>query len=346
MTRLGLTRVNDILDGHTISLPTNLTVVGDSCRGVLTQTASQLGYDVRWVDEESRARELHVPYQIHPGDCGPTLIVGRVRSIVRTTTHEGVIVAYDTSTEVYTIRFQDFTTELWTLQHVQQHLLPDNLNDTWTEEDRATLRSRILGVWVQTNRTTTQETPLITCEFDFSVLKSTTTRCPYNQDHVSVTCRKGQAHIIEATVTSTTVQTGRRHPRGVNTKRSRPLTKTNNVPLDESRWDLLQLETSRENLIQHWIQSWQALTTWEKNGDRTIHWSISTTLNRHFNLDVIIGGWNLTEDPSYPFFHPVGCPIPAGTRALVPLYQYIEADTPTSWFNNPESMWVVMVYST
>jgi hypothetical protein len=150
MTRLGLTRVKDILDGHTISLPANLTVVGDSCRGVLTQAASQLGYTVRWVDEEIRARELHVPYQIRPGDCVPALIDGRVRSIVRKTTHEGVIVSYDTSTEVYTIQFQDFTIQLWTLQHVQQHWLPDNLNDTWTEEDRSALRSRILGVWVQT----------------------------------------------------------------------------------------------------------------------------------------------------------------------------------------------------
>jgi hypothetical protein len=55
------------------------------------------------------------------------------------------------------------------------------------------------------------------------------------------------------------------------------------------------------------MQSWQALTTWEKNGGRTIHWSISTALARHFNLDAIVGGLNLTADLSYPFFHPVGC---------------------------------------
>ena len=530
MTRLGLTRIKDTLDGHTIALPANLTMVGDSCRGVLTQAASQLGYTVSWVDEEHRASELHVPYQIRPGDRGPALIGGRVRSIERRTTHEGVIVAHDTSTEVYTIQFQDFTTQLWTLQQVQQHWLPDNLNDTWTEEDRAALRSRILGVWAQTtssdvmvtrtphptllsstpwtkravwftcrmlwdfppgfreflsttgskndirlasdlctrkaifwapkstwlwksssvsnragwmvlaesyrvekgevlltvrslhqdehhrngdirvtskengpsirrlildhsrragltivlseeelgdqtqytgtaslpqqartaetpppprnfrrtlgNRTTTQETPLVTCEFDFSALKPLTTRWPYNQGHVSVTCRKGQARIIEAPVTSTTAQTGRRHPKGVNIKRSRPLTKTNVFPLDESRWAVLQLETPRENVIQHWMQSWQALTTWEKNGGRTIHWSISTALARHFNLDAIVGGWNLTADPSYPFFHPVGPSIPVGTRALVPLYQYSEADIPMSWLNKPESMWVVMVYPT
>jgi hypothetical protein len=53
MTRLGLTRVKDILDGHTIALPTNLTMVGDSYRAVLIQAASQLGYTVSWVDEES-----------------------------------------------------------------------------------------------------------------------------------------------------------------------------------------------------------------------------------------------------------------------------------------------------
>ncbi len=177
------------------------------------------------------------------------------------------------------------------------------------------------------NRTTK---PLITREFDFSTLKPTTIRWSYNQGHVSVTCRKGQARIIEAPVTSTTTQTGRRHPRGVNTKRSQPLTKTNAFPLDESRWAVLQLETPGENVIQHWMQSWQSLTTWEKNGGRTIHWSISTALDRNFNLDTIVGGWNLTADPSYPFFYPVGCSIPVGTRALVPLYQYSEAETPMS----------------
>ncbi len=87
---LGLTRVKDILDGHTIALPANLTMVGDSGRGILIQAASQLGYTVSWVDEESRARELHAPYQIQTGDFGPALIGGLVRSIVRRTTHEGV----------------------------------------------------------------------------------------------------------------------------------------------------------------------------------------------------------------------------------------------------------------
>jgi hypothetical protein len=111
---------------------------------------ARLRRKLSWVDEKSRARELHVPYQIRPGDRGPALIGGRVPSIVRRTTHEGVMVSYDISTEVYTIQFQDFTTKLWTLQHIQQHWLPDNLNDTWTEEDKAALRSRILGVWAQT----------------------------------------------------------------------------------------------------------------------------------------------------------------------------------------------------
>ncbi len=161
MTRLGLTRVKDILDGHTIALPANLTMVGDSGRDILIQTASQLGYVVSWVDEGSRARELHAPYQIRPGDFGPTLICGRVRSIVRRTTHEGVIVAHNTSTDVYTIQFQDFTTQLWTLQHVQWYWLPDNLNDTWTEEDRAALRSRILGKWAQT---TSSDVMVTRCE--------------------------------------------------------------------------------------------------------------------------------------------------------------------------------------
>ncbi len=95
----------------------------------------------------------------------------------------------------------------------------------------------------------------IICEFDFSTLKPTTTRCPHSQQFVSITCRKGQERIIEDHGNSTTEQTDRRHPRGVATKKSRPLTKVNTFPLDESRCDLLQLETSLENVIQDWIQS-------------------------------------------------------------------------------------------
>jgi hypothetical protein len=51
-------------------------------------------------------------------------------------------------------------------------------------------------------------------------------------------------------------------------------------------------------------------------------------------------------DPSYPSFYPVGRPIPAGARTLVPLYQYIEEDTPISWFTSPESMWIFIVQAT
>ena len=106
-----------------------------------------------WVDEKHQTCEPREPYQIRPGDHGPALIGGRVRSVVRRITHEGVIVSYDTSTEVYTIQFQDFTTQLWTLQLIQQHWVSDNLSDTWTDDDRAALRSRILGVWAQTTLT-------------------------------------------------------------------------------------------------------------------------------------------------------------------------------------------------
>jgi hypothetical protein len=144
MTRLGLTRVKDTLDGHTIALPANLMIVGDSGRGVLTQAASQLGYTVIWVDEENRASELQVPYQIRPGDCGPALIGGRVRSIERRTTHEGVIVAHDTSTEVYTIQFQDFTTQLLTAR--QEAFRNKKINVLVKECFRAVLLQPVEGM--------------------------------------------------------------------------------------------------------------------------------------------------------------------------------------------------------
>ena len=105
------------------------------------------------------------------------------------------------------------------------------------------------------NRPTTQETPRITCEFDFSALKPTTTRWPHSQHFVSVTCRKGQAHIIEDHANLTTTQEGRNPSLGVAVRKRRTLAKASTFPLDESRWALLQLETSHENVVQHWIQS-------------------------------------------------------------------------------------------
>jgi hypothetical protein len=88
-----------------------------------------------------------------------------------------------------------------------------------------------------------------------------------------------------------------RHPSlGVAARKRRTLAKASTFPLDESRWALFQLEMSHENVVQHWLQSWQALSTWEKNGGRTIHWAISTALPQHFHLDSVAGGWNLTAD--------------------------------------------------
>ena len=174
---------------------------------------------------------------------------------------------------------------------------------------------------------------------------NSTSRRPHNQHHVSVICRTGQARIIEDHANSGTEQAGRRHSRGVAAKKNGLSPKPAPSP-STNLGGSPQIDTSRENVVHHWIQSCQALTTWEKNGGRTINWSISTALAQHYHLDSIIVGWNLTADPLCPSFHPVGCPIPAGTRALVPLYQYNEEDTPMSWFTSSESMWVAMVYPT
>jgi hypothetical protein len=116
MTRLGLTRVKDTLDGHTIALPANLTMVGDSCRGVLTQAASQLGYVVSWVDEENRSHELYVPYQILPGDRVPALMGGRSNTFNST--------GYQTTLTIHGRRKTEqlSTLESWVYGHKQRHL--------------------------------------------------------------------------------------------------------------------------------------------------------------------------------------------------------------------------------
>jgi hypothetical protein len=94
------------------------------------------------------------------------------------------------------------------------------------------------------NRPTTQETPRIICEFDFSSLKPTTTRWSHNQHSVSVSSRKGQTRIIEVPANSTTEQTDRRYSRGVNSKKNRTLAKTTPFPLTNlvgtsSKWKCL-----------------------------------------------------------------------------------------------------------
>ena len=59
------------------------------------------------------------------------------------------------------------------------------------------------------------------------------------------------------------------------------------------------------------------------NNKIQVHWSSCTCLAKCYQLDSIIGGWNLTLDTSYISFYPTGSTIPAGTRQLIPLYQSI-----------------------
>ncbi len=59
------------------------------------------------------------------------------------------------------------------------------------------------------------------------------------------------------------------------------------------------------------------------NNKIQVQWSISTSLAKCYQLDSIIGGWNLTVGTSYISFYPTGSIIPAGARELVPLYQTI-----------------------
>jgi hypothetical protein len=99
-----------------------------------------------------RERDPREPYQIRRGDYGLTL-GSQLRAFSHTKNNTwGVIVGYDTPTEMYTIQFQDFTTQLqlWTLPLIQRHCVPDNLDDTWSDEDRVALRSGIVSVWSQT----------------------------------------------------------------------------------------------------------------------------------------------------------------------------------------------------
>jgi hypothetical protein len=64
----------------------------------------------------------------------------------------GRIWSNDTPTEIYTIQFQDFTTRC-VRSNSSRGTVPDNLDDTWSDQTRAAVRSRIVSVWTQTTST-------------------------------------------------------------------------------------------------------------------------------------------------------------------------------------------------
>jgi hypothetical protein len=149
-----LRKLPDIGDGNTIVLPTTVSEkTSPACRRVLNRVAASRGSLVRWVDMTPPKRAIlpvpHTPYLIQPGDMGQTLVGGHVRLKSKGVTKAGTITAYDNNTSQYSIEFQDFSIQTWTLMQVKQHWRTQRHGDSWSESDKRLLRYNRLAIWRQ-----------------------------------------------------------------------------------------------------------------------------------------------------------------------------------------------------
>ncbi len=160
LVAMGLHRLPDICDGNTIVLPT--TISGEAnhvFRRVLNSVTVSRGWLVRWVDMTPPTCAIlpdpHTPYLIRPGDTGQALVGGHVRLKSKGVTKAGTMTSYDDTTSQYSIEFQDFSIQTWTLMQVEQHWRTQRHGDSWSESDKRLLRAQIRRIWGEYTETET-----------------------------------------------------------------------------------------------------------------------------------------------------------------------------------------------
>ena len=152
LVAMGLHRLSDICDGNTIVLTATISGAASSaCRRVLDRVVESRGLSTRWVDMTHQTRTIlpnsHIPYLIRPGDTGHALVGGHVILRSKSVTKAGTITAYDDTTSHYSIEFQDFSTQAWTLMKVKRCWRTQRHGDSWSESDKRRLRAQIRRIW-------------------------------------------------------------------------------------------------------------------------------------------------------------------------------------------------------
>jgi hypothetical protein len=207
---MGLHRLPDICDGNTIVLPTTISEKASPvCRRVLNRVSASRGSSVRWVDMTPPTRAIlpgpRTPYLIRPGDTGQALVGGHVRLKSKGVTKTGTITAYDNTTSQYSIEFQDFSIQTWTLIQVKQHWKTRRQGDSWSESDKRFLHAQIRRIWGRSERACphTTQTPFP------SLLQST----EWIETETRYTCdMKWSIPVIVRTYTGTS---GKRHDKAL-----------------------------------------------------------------------------------------------------------------------------------
>jgi hypothetical protein len=117
--------------------------------------------------------------------------------------------------------------------------------------------------------------------------------------------------------------------------------------IEASRWTLLQTEATPDSIITHWITLWNQLSEWEHSSGRTLHWAISTDCKQHYQLDMLMGTYNLTTDPSFKSFISDGQETQNDSRVLLKLYECQEQEESLSWLRklSKSTKWVVIIHT-
>jgi hypothetical protein len=117
--------------------------------------------------------------------------------------------------------------------------------------------------------------------------------------------------------------------------------------IEESRWTVLQTESTPDSIITHWTTLWKQLSEWKHLGGRTLHWTISTVCQQHYQLNVLMGTYRLATNPSFKSFIPGGHETPNDSRVLLQLYECQEQEESLSWMRkfSKSTKWVVIIHS-
>ena len=115
--------------------------------------------------------------------------------------------------------------------------------------------------------------------------------------------------------------------------------------IETSRWTLFLTETTPDSIIVHWTTLWKQISEWERGC--TLHWAVSTTCQHHYQLDVLMGTYNLTDDPSFKSFIPGGQETLNDSRVLLQLYEYQEQEETLSCLRkfSKSTKWVAIIHT-
>lgn len=95
--------------------------------------------------------------------------------------------------------------------------------------------------------------------------------------------------------------------------------------IEATRWDLMKQWYGKDAAVQEWRQQWRQLSEWERQGGRSVHWSVTSKLRHLWNLDAWVGKFRLAADPSFQEYRDTSQTC-RGIRCCVLAYELMECN--------------------